>query len=88
MMSNLPFTESIVNDYHVRVFKNSLESDELVWHRDREDRIVVCDHQTDWLFQMDDSLPIAFSGQIFVPKGTYHRLIKGTGDLTVRVKKL
>jgi hypothetical protein len=87
-MSNLPFHETITEGYHVRVFNESTDSDELVWHRDREDRIVVCDHPTDWRFQMDNSLPIGLTEPVFVPKETYHRLVKGTGELTVRVKKL
>lgn len=77
-----------MTDHHIRVFKESVDSDELVWHRDREDRIVSCDHPTDWRFQMDDSLPVELSEPVFVPKGKYHRLIKGTGDLTIKVKKL
>jgi hypothetical protein len=63
---------------------------ELKWHFDEQDRIVVCEHETDWLFQMDDELPINIKKNtpIFIPEGAYHRIIKGSGNLIVKVKKL
>jgi len=72
----------------VRVFGQDTDSTELVWHRDREDRIVESIEDTDWLFQFDDRLPQQFSKKICIPAGVYHRVIKGTGDLVVKVIKL
>jgi hypothetical protein len=40
------------------------------------------------MLQMDNELPQSLTETIFIPKNTYHRVIKGTGDLVVRVKKL
>jgi len=37
---DFPFGENIVDGYHVRKFSESVGSSELVWHRDKEDRIV------------------------------------------------
>ena len=39
---------------------------------------------------MDNTLPIDIHEglTIFIPEGEYHRIIKGNGDLKVRVKKL
>ena len=37
--------------------KSNLDSNELVWHRDREDRIVEAIKDTDWLIQLDNELP-------------------------------
>ena len=39
---------------------------------------------------MDDKLPINIHEglKVFIPEGEYHRIIKGTDDLKVRVKKL
>jgi hypothetical protein len=40
------------------------------------------------MFQMDDELPQKLEGEFLIPKGVYHRLIKGTGDLKVEVRML
>lgn len=85
---DFPFNEHIDGEYNIREFKSDVNDSELVWHRDREDRIVECVGETDWMFQFDNELPQKLEGKIFIPKNTYHRIIKGSGDLTVRVKKL
>lgn len=72
----------------VRIFSEDVQEFELVWHRDKEDRIVTPVEETDWKFQLDNDIPRPLDKEIFIPKETYHRLIKGTGDLKVRVKKL
>tara|TARA_R110000796_G_scaffold179387_2_gene295923 strand:- start:1018 stop:1269 length:252 start_codon:yes stop_codon:yes gene_type:complete len=72
----------------VRTFTQDVGEEELVWHRDREDRVIDAHHTTDWMFQFDNQLPGKITRSLFIPKNTYHRLIKGTGDLIIRVKKL
>lgn len=72
----------------IRTFSDNLTEEELVWHRDPEDRVIIPTHPTDWLFQFDNELPRKISRLLFVPKNTYHRLIKGTGELKIKVKKL
>ena len=86
----LPFIEKIENEFHIRTFKSDLNETELKWHFDEEDRIVICEEDTDWLFQMDNQLPtkIDRNTPIFIPEGEYHRIIKGNGDLTLKVKKI
>ncbi len=86
----LPFKENISDGYNVRTFSSSLNENELKWHFDEEDRIVVCEHETDWKIQMDDELPfrIEKNKKYFIPEGQYHRILKGNGDLIVKVKKL
>lgn len=83
-----PYQENIKGNISERVFSSSVDKSELVWHRDKEDRIVEVIGNTDWLFQMDNQLPIRLEGEIFIPKNTFHRIIKGTGDLKVKVQKL
>ena len=85
---NFPFDENIVDGYHIRKFSESVETSELVWHRDKEDRIVESVSYTDWMIQIDNQLPIPLTERTLIPKGVYHRVIKGSGDLIVRVKKL
>ena len=87
-MKNFPFEELIQKDYVIRTFSESVDDIELVWHMDKEDRIVKSVGDTDWMVQMDNELPKPLTETIYIPKNTYHRVIKGTGDLVVRVKKL
>lgn len=85
----LPFSEEkISEDTFIRTFYQNVDSGDLYWHRDFEDRIIESIGQTDWKFQMDNELPTNIEGEIFIPKGVYHRLIKGTGDLKIKLKKL
>ena len=73
----------------VRTFSKDVKEHSLVWHRDREDRIVEVIEGTGWRFQFDNDIPQAMEGKtFFIPKGTYHRIIKGETDLIINVKKL
>ena len=84
-----PYSELTEEGYVIREFSSSTSSFELVWHRDKEDRYVQAIGRTDWMFQLDNQIPQRLSeNKLFIPKETYHRLIKGTGNLTVKVYKL
>ena len=86
---NLPFIETkISQNVYIRNFSSQLDSEELYWHRDLEDRLVESIGETDWMVQLDNQLPIKIEGEIFIPKGVYHRLIKGTNDLQIRLTQL
>jgi hypothetical protein len=76
------------DEYIIRKFDENIDPVELMWHRDNEDRIVEALESTDWLVQLDDSLPILLDKPIFIPKHVYHRTIKGTGPLLVKIIKL
>lgn len=71
----------------IRTFSRDVENEELKWHRDREDRIVFPVGQNDWMFQRDNQLPQPIDSEIHIPAGEWHRVIKGTTDLVVRVQK-
>lgn len=85
---NLPFKEYDEEKYLVRVFNEYIDDSELVWHRDKEDRIVKSLTHTNWKIQIDNELPKPLTEMVFIPKGVYHRIIKGDGELKVRVNKL
>ena len=88
-MINTPYTETVTRDFVIREFSSNTSSFEFVWHRDKEDRVVQALHDTDWKFQLDNQTPqILSENKLFIPKETYHRLIKGTGDLKVKIYKL
>jgi hypothetical protein len=71
----------------IRTFSRDVGTEELQWHRDREERIVTPVGQNDWMFQRDNNLPQPIEGEIRIPAGEWHRVIKGTTDLVVRVQK-
>ena len=77
-----------IEEGEIRTFSEDVQEFELVWHRDKEDRYVKPLHTTDWKFQLDNDIPRIIQNEIFIPKETYHRLIKGTGNLNVRIKKV
>jgi hypothetical protein len=84
----LPFKEEIISDnVFIREFKQDTDSGDFMWHRDREDRIVESIGDTDWMIQLDEELPKVIQGEVFIPMGVYHRVIKGTGDLKIKLIK-
>ena len=80
-----PYTQNQNGNIIDRKFTQDINDDELVWHRDRRDREVTVLEQTDWQFQFDNELPQLLKDVIFIPKNTYHRSIKGTGELNVHI---
>ena len=85
----LPFVDTLKDGYIIRTFAADTNKQYLVWHRDHKDRYIECEHETDWKFQFDNDLPLDLSNRkLFIPKDTYHRLIKGTNKLTVKIKEI
>ena len=84
-----PYTNiEVTTEYIIREFDDTIDIIELMWHRDNEDRIVEALHETDWLVQIDNELPITLDKPIFIPRHQYHRVIKGNGKLRVKINKL
>lgn len=84
-MEQNPYTETREDNLIVRTFSQNVEEEQLVWHRDKNDREITVIGNTDWMFQFDNQLPQSFKGVIFIPKNTYHRIIKGTGTITLKI---
>ena len=83
-----PYTDiEITDEYIIREFNANIDPIELKWHRDREDRIVEIVGNTDWKIQLEDQLPTSINESIFIPKGQWHRVIKGNGTLTLKINK-
>ena len=82
-----PYTERKENNIYIRTFYSWVNPYSLKWHIDPEDRLVIPTHHNDWYVQLDDELPVSLNKAIFIKKGQWHRLIKGTGSLTIKVKK-
>jgi len=88
-MKNLPYKEtSLGNNQYIREFSINADDHELEWHIDKEDRIVEIIENNGWKIQLDNKLPIVLKDKLFIPKETYHRVIKGKGKLIVKITKL
>lgn len=85
----LPFKEKNIEDnLFIRIFDENVDNDELVWHRDREDRYIYSPYFTDWQIQLDNNLPQSLNSPVFIEKNEYHRLIKGTNQLEIILIKV
>jgi hypothetical protein len=83
-----PYTDIEVTDkYIIREFNENIDPIELMWHRDNENRTVEIIGKTDWKIQLDNQLPTSMNESISIPKHMYHRLIKGTGNLKLKIHK-
>ncbi len=71
----------------IRVFESNVDSGELHWHRDRENRLIEVLEGNGWMLQLDDELPVEMKmgSQYLIPEGIYHRTIKGNGDLKIKI---
>lgn len=71
----------------IRTFSQGLNEEELVWHRDRNDREIAVLSGTDWQLQMDNRLPTELKkGKLYhINAMEYHRLIKGNGTLKLKI---
>lgn len=83
-----PYTDIETNESEVtRKFSDDVDPIELKWHRDNETREIVSESSTDWMIQLDNALPVSLNNPVLIHKHAWHRLIKGTGDLILKIKK-
>ena len=77
------------NNSRIRVFSESVRDEDLVWHRDKQDRTITVLEGQGWQFQRDNELPQEMlPGQIIEVKADeWHRIIKGTRTLRVEIKE-
>ena len=84
------YTDVIIdNQTKYRLFKDTIEDGELLWHHDERDRTIRIFNGKDWKLQFDDQLPFVLEeGTDYqIPNHIYHRIIKGKGDLIIRIKE-
>lgn len=88
MVVDKPYQDTPINDNtFIREFNESVDSEEMVWHRDRKDRSVKIIEGEGWKFQNDNRLPFTLhkNDNVMIRAGKYHRLIKGTSKLVVEI---
>lgn len=73
------------NPIYYRVFDQSVDSELLVWHRDKNNRHIFVLDGNSWQLQIDNKLPTVLipGGTYFIPKESYHRIIKGVENLSL-----
>ncbi len=91
MSEEFPFVQTKLSENKaLRTFNESVNNAELIWHMDREDRLITVLESDSWKLQMDNSLPVELKKgkTYFIPKMTYHRVIKGSGSLVLELQFL
>jgi hypothetical protein len=89
-VEDFPFDEKhLIENLFLREFKDTVDDEELIWHQDREDRIITVLESNNWKLQMDNQLPIMLeTGKKYsIPAMSFHRVIKGNGALRIIVEK-
>ena len=88
-ISHIPAKQETKNGIIHRVFSNDVDADELKWHWDEKDRLVQVVNESDWKYQSDNQFPILLNKdtEIFIKAGEWHRVIKGTTNLEVKIKE-
>lgn len=89
-METVPYHEKSDDGYFIRTFDQNNLSDEFKWHFDDENRIIIPLSGFNWQIQIDESLPedLIIGKEYFIPVDVYHRIIKGQGDLIIKLFKL
>jgi hypothetical protein len=84
-----PYIDLEVTDkYIIREFNEDIDPIELLWHRDDEDRLIEILEGINWQIQLENQLPASMNKPIFIPRHEWHRTIKGTGKLRIKIYKL
>ena len=85
-----PYAEWILDHKtSIRVFSSDSPAHLFKWHYDHEDRLIEVINSAGWKFQFDNDLPFLLDKDKYlsIKKGNFHRLIKGDGQLIIKVHK-
>tara|TARA_S200002703_G_C3645826_1_gene198229 strand:+ start:234 stop:509 length:276 start_codon:yes stop_codon:yes gene_type:complete len=87
---DFPFEEEQIDQFNfIRTFSADVDEMDLIWHADKENRIITVLEGNGWKFQFDEELPIEMTEglSISILKGVVHRVIKGNGPLVIKLQK-
>lgn len=90
-MNDLPFEEQFIEEnVSVRTFDETIDPEELKWHQDDETRVIEVLEAGGWFIQYDNELPMPLQENktYLVRKGEWHRVLKGTGNLKVKIERI
>lgn len=82
-----PYKEKKENIHIQRIFDSNVLESELIWHKDKKDRIIEVLTGIGWQLQLDNELPqCLIPGKIYyIPKDVFHRILKGQDNLTINI---
>ena len=87
---DFPFEEEQIDQSNfIRTFPADVDEMDLIWHADKENRIITVLEGNGWKFQFDEELPIEMTDglNISIFEGRIHRVIKGEGPLKIKLQK-
>lgn len=84
------YTDVIDDRVIIRTFDQGVSDDELIWHRDKKHRFVEIVEGNGWKLQLDNKIPrdLKVGKKFFIPSMVYHRILKGSTKLTVKIQEL
>ena len=84
-----PYDDKYVEDKIIRTFESFVHEDELIWHRDKKNRLVRVIKGSGWQFQYDNELPrpLSVGDSLYIEKDTFHRLLRGDTTLVLEIKE-
>ena len=91
-MNDKPYSHfQVTESSFIRSFYDSVKDEDLVWHRDHNERLIYVIHVgAGWFFQRDNQLPqklVSNETVIRMKKEEYHRLIKGEGACVLYIEE-
>lgn len=81
-----PYTEEKSGEFIIRRFSQDIDPIELMWHRDLRNRQIKLVSGVGWKIQLENKLPQDLDG-VTIPKLSWHRVLKGEGDLVISIKE-
>lgn len=84
-----PYTEKKEKGILIREFRSDSNPDDLIWHKDKHDRVVTVVKSNGWKLQMETGLPFDLvEGKSYkIPALSWHRILKGRGNLLIKIKE-
>lgn len=81
--------QKLNNKEFIRTFSKDVLSEELAWHRDKNNRIVTVLEGDGWEIQFDNDLPrpLEIGEELVIPAYTFHRIKRGTTDLVLKIEE-
>lgn len=87
MKQTHPYMEFCILNYDqyvlsFRYFDKNVYTSDLNWHMDKEDRNIIKISGKEYYLQFDNCLPVKLEKDkiYYIPKNTWHRLIKSSDD--------
>lgn len=86
MVEKKPYSEILDSDSIIRKFSQNIDPIELMWHRDLKNRKIDLISGNGWKIQTENQLPVDIKS-ITINKLEWHRIIKGSDDLIIKIEE-